>query len=328
MKIGNYLNIGQPIDVTNKGIKIYPLYYQGVHAREYRLIEEVEDKVGLTDSGRVSNIYIRNRSKYPVFIRAGTILKGNTQNRGIKRSIVAFPIGKKREYENIEYTKVAEVYCVHQTSPISSSGSLTVNCLMPHNFEALAYSGASQGKMWNDVKYYASTSGAPTGYASGDDLTGNVSYNIAKYESTVDKIINKNPEIMDAVGIAIVDTANVLSIELYDSQESWNVMCRKILNKYSTDFAKRTSGYSTGNYWKGIPNKIKGVLNSIFKVLAKYSDSARIDGKHWIATTYQGNLQSTFEAEMTKLNKKVIHLAVVRGTKFITQDKGPISIIY
>ena len=88
LKLGSSIEIGQAIEVPNKGIKIYPLYYQGIHAREYKLIEEVEKDVDLIDSGSIDKVYIKNKSKYPIFVRAGNIISGKSQNRTIKRSIL------------------------------------------------------------------------------------------------------------------------------------------------------------------------------------------------------------------------------------------------
>jgi len=324
MKIGHYIDIGKPIEVNNKSMRIYPLFYQGGHSRDYRLIEELESLVDLVDSGQIDKVYIKNRSKYPVFIRAGNIISGKTQNRGIKRSILIFPKSKKKSYSNIDYVKSAEVFCVHQSSPISSGGTFTVNCLVPHEFESLAYSGAPQNMMWSCTTHYSHDI---TGF-SNDNLLDTVKVITEKHEDIIDKIINDNPWILDAVGVAIVDSVGILALELYDSQESWSIMTKKILNKYSLDFAKRVSSYTTGQYWKTIESTIKTLLNSNFKVLAKYSDSLTVDDKKWLSVTYQGNIQDKYEGELTKLNKKVIHLAIVRGTKFNYTDKGPIQIEY
>jgi len=324
MKIGNYIDVGKPIEVNNKSMRIYPLFYQGAHGRDYRLIEELESLVDLIDSGQINKVYIKNRSKYPVFIRAGNIISGKTQNRGIKRSILVFPKSKKKSYSNIEYVKSAEVFCVHASSPIASNGTFSVNCLMPHEFESLAYSGAPQATMWRAATNYSHDQ---TGTWN-DDLLDTVKVVTEKYEDTIDKILNDNPWILDAVGVAIVDSVGILALELYDSQESWSIMAKKILNKYSLDFVKRTGGYTTGQYWKTIEATIKTLLNARFKVLAKYSDSLSVDGKRWVSITYQGNIMDKYEGELTKLNKKVIHLALVRGTKFNYTDQGPIQIRY
>lgn len=334
MKIGHYITIGKSIDVPNKSMKIYPLLYQGSHAREYKLIEEVQDLVELIDSGRIDTIYIKNKSRYPVFVRAGNIITGATQNRGIKRSVLVFPQTTKKSYKNIEYTKAAEVFCVHQSSPITSGGTFTVNCLMPHKYEALAYSSTNQSGMWGAISTDTTvgdfvSSGPIYGTTwKNDDLFTKTKAIIDKSKDVVTDIIDNNPWILDAVGIAIVDSAGVLSIELYDSQESWAIMCKKILNKYAPDFSMRSGGYTTGNYWKNKEIDIKSLLNSAFKVLAKYSDSLKVDGKRYLAVTYQGNVQDKYEAEITKLNKKVIHFATVRGTKYNHSDLGPLSIQY
>jgi len=332
MKLSMKLNIGEQIDTPNKDLKLYPLYYDGVHSRRYRLAEELKDSLLITDSGRVNTVYIRNNSKYPIFIRAGTILKGNTQNRTLKRSMLVFPNQEAKDFENVSYVKAAEVFCVHATHGINaSSGTFGVDCLLPHNLESLCYTSSNQGQMWNNINT-CFTNDVPLYKAASDDLTTKLKVMEEQYGNTVDQIISKHPQLGDAVGVAIIDSNNILAIELYDSTESWNVMMKKILTKYSKDFSLKNAGtYTTGNYWKDAKNKIQTMLSSSVEVLNKFSDTLDAGKDKWIAVTYQGNVREKYEAELTTLNKKVIHMAIVRGSRYRDEsidDNGPITVLY
>ncbi len=338
MRMNNKLKIGHEITVPNKNMKIYPLFYEGVHTRQYKIIDEVKGLVTIQDSGRVNTVYIKNNSKSAVFIRAGSILEGNTQNRTLKRSVVVFPRTKTKGYKNTSYVKNAEVFCVHYSSPVNSSGTLGVDCLIPHNLEAMCYSDASQSQVWNNIStynngYYTSPyTDNEVVIGTTDNLLAKTKTITVKYKDVIDKIISENPELQDAVGVAIVDTAGVLALEIYDCATSWVVMMRKILEKYSIEFNTKPNAYSTGKYWKTIKNEILSLLSGDIDVLNKFSDNTKVQDEKWVTVTYQGNLRKKYEVELTKLNNKIIHVAAVRGSKYydsgLLLDTGPIGISY
>jgi len=318
LKLRNGFYLDQEVKVKNPGIKVFPIKSRKKVTREYRVLEEVEDQVRFEETGTISKIRVINYSKYPVFIRAGEILKGRSQNRAIKRSIVVFP--GEDEYENKGYLQLADVFCVHSTQAITG-GTFTVSCLVPHYHESLLYSNVSQSDIWR-----ANTSwntGMPSSswnegwvqvqpYIPGtSDYSPNDLYSKVKYfydDSYVEELMKKK-RLKDCIGIVIFDWFGIKAIEIFDSEESWSAIRRKIFQKYSIDFQ---DNWRECKITKEFAEKIlKNLLKNKFKTITKYFNK---QGSKYSSTVYLGNL-GMYEGEITKLNRRVIHFACVRGMK-------------
>jgi len=259
-----------------------------------------------------------NYSKYPVFIRAGEILKGKSQNRAIKRSIVVFP--GEEEYENKGYLQLADVFCVHSSQAITG-GTFTVSCLVPHYHESLLYSNASQNDIWSANASFRSSTWVPsylqgeewlqpnapgTFIYSSNDLHAKVKH---YYDDSYVEELMKKKTLKDCIGIVILDWFGIKAIEIFDSEESWSAIRRKIFQKYSIDFQ---DNWRECKITKESAEKIlKNLLKNKFKTITKYFNK---QGSKYSSTVYIGNL-GMYEGEITKLNRRVIHFACVRGMK-------------
>jgi len=313
LKLRNGFYLDQEVKVKNPGIKVFPIKSRKKVIREYKVLEEVEDQIRFEETGTISKIRVINYSKYPVFIRAGEILKGKSQNRAIKRSIVVFP--GEEEYENKGYLQVADVFCVHSTQAITG-GTFTVSCLVPHYHESLLYSNASQSDIWrantswNNSSPYSWNEEWVQPYTLGtSDFSPNDLYLKVKYyydDSYVEELMKKK-RLKDCIGIVILDWFGIKAVEIFDSAESWSAIRRKIFQKYSIDFQ---DNWRKCRITKESAEKmLKDLLKCKFKTIAKYFNK---QGSKYSSTVYIGNL-GKYEGEITKLNRRVIHFACVRG---------------
>jgi len=307
LKLRNGFYLDQEVKVKNPGIKVFPIKTKRRVSREYRVLEEAEDQIRFEETGTISKIRVINYSKYPVFIRAGEILKGKSQNRAIKRSIVVFP--GEEEYENKGYLQLADVFCVHSTQAITG-GTFTVSCLVPHYHESLLYSNASQSDIWRAntswneewIQIQPCTSG--TSDYSPNDLYSKVKY---YYDNSYVEELIKKKRLKDCIGVVILDWFGIKAVEIFDSEESWSAIRRKIFQKYSIDFQDNWRECSITK--ESAKKMLKDLFKCKFKTIAKYFNK---QGTKYSSTVYVGNL-GMYEGEITKLNRRVIHFACVRG---------------
>jgi hypothetical protein len=141
---GQKYEFGEPWQLTSDSLSaIIPILRRFVGDRKYLVLQEIpEDKVDVRDSGRINNVSVILKDvKKPVFVRAGTIFKGQgTQSRTSGTGLVLEP-----DKENL-----VEVFCVHATHPIAHrSGFRLSSATVPRMVEDVLMSPAkSQAGIW------------------------------------------------------------------------------------------------------------------------------------------------------------------------------------
>ena len=137
-------SFGEPWQLTSESLSaVVPVLRRFDRDRKYLLIQEIpNDKVSITDSGQINKLNVMLKgSKEPVFVRAGTIFKGQgTQSRTSGTGMVLEP-----EKENL-----VDVFCVHASHGISVlSGFSTMMDVVPRKIEdVLSSQSRSQGRVW------------------------------------------------------------------------------------------------------------------------------------------------------------------------------------
>ncbi len=116
-----------------------PLYR---YDREYVTMYEVLKDLGMKDTGRIDQVELQNRAGKAVFVRAGTIFAGATQNRAAQHSGVYQ--GAK---ENIP------VRCVQQTRGIHQGSEMKFGDIAPMSV-TMNLMGGNQGSVWESVRRY------------------------------------------------------------------------------------------------------------------------------------------------------------------------------
>ncbi len=116
-----------------------PLYR---YDREYVTMYEVLKDLGMKDTGRIDQVELENRAGKAVFVRAGTIFAGATQNRAAQHSGVYQ--GAK---ENIP------VRCVQQTRGIHQGSEMKFGDIAPMSV-TMNLMGGNQGSVWESVRRY------------------------------------------------------------------------------------------------------------------------------------------------------------------------------
>jgi hypothetical protein len=117
-----------------------PLYREP--EREYVTMYEVLQDLGMKDTGRIDLVELQNRTNKAIFVRAGTIFSGSTQNRAAQHSGVYQP-GKEEVL----------VRCVQQTHGIRGGAEMKFGDIAPMSVTMNLMSG-NQSKVWESVRRY------------------------------------------------------------------------------------------------------------------------------------------------------------------------------
>lgn len=140
---------GEPERVKEDGLAaVIPILRVTSRKRQYVTFPETE-KVDVTDTGRIDQFLLRNGEAECVFVRAGTIFKGATQERCLVRSAVVFP-GKEQPLE---------VRCVHQSKGINRGSKTSYGGISPLEMDKSShdagYRPKSQHDYWSAVSEYS-----------------------------------------------------------------------------------------------------------------------------------------------------------------------------
>lgn len=142
---GKMYEFGEPWQLTSESLSaVVPILRTFDRDREYLVIQEIpKGKIAVTDSGRINKLNVKLKGvKKPVFVRAGTVFKGQgTQSRTSGMGVV-LELGK----ENL-----VDVFCVHASHGISArSGFSTMIDVVPRKVEdVLASPLKSQARVWS-----------------------------------------------------------------------------------------------------------------------------------------------------------------------------------
>lgn len=136
--------LGDPWKYSETALAVVvPILRGQAPERPYITMYEVLKEMGIKDSGHVSGVEIQNKTGKAVFVRAGTIFTGATQNRAAENSTVVQP-GK---------TEIP-VRCVHQTHGIQTGSEMKYGDIAPMSVTMNLISRAGQGAVWDSVRSY------------------------------------------------------------------------------------------------------------------------------------------------------------------------------
>jgi DNA-binding HxlR family transcriptional regulator len=233
------LETGEPwkLKSDRAGVAV-PILIKSIRGkRAYRLLSEVSDQVILRDTGKIHRLQVNNNSEEAVFIRKGSIIKGDTQTRALTLSILVAP----------KATTQAEIKCVYASKGIRGganfefSGKYTPAKVMSSLRE-------SQSKTWDEVRKYNFESpmmlkaviSDPALNRSIDRMLGNKAGtdDLEGYMSAEENIVDeamKNIPVDHArqVGLAVIDLDGVAALEIFDHPDSWRALSKSVTRNYA-----------------------------------------------------------------------------------------------
>jgi hypothetical protein len=140
----NGYDLGEPWKYSEESLLVVvPITRMNAPNRKYTTMYEVLKDLGIKDTGSINRVEMQNKAGQAVFVRAGTIFEGKTQNRAAQHSAV-YKEGTKSEIL---------VRCVHQTHGISPGSEMKYGSIAPMSVVSNLMMG-NQSDVWNSVRNY------------------------------------------------------------------------------------------------------------------------------------------------------------------------------
>lgn len=137
--------LGEPWKYSEEALGVVvPILRENSPEREYITMYEVLDQLNMKDTGHINLVELQNNSGKAIFIRAGTIFAGKTQNRAVQHSGI---------YQ--EKTTNINVNCVYQTHGIRQGVEMKFGDIAPPSITMNLMTG-NQSKVWESVHRYGS----------------------------------------------------------------------------------------------------------------------------------------------------------------------------
>lgn len=225
--------IGEPWKLTKGAGFVVPILGRPPFLdRNYVLLQEVMDKVTITDSGDINLVGVLNKSGGPVYIRKGIMLKGQGSQ---DRSPVSSYIVEPKVPVNIR------VNCIHSSHRIEGGASFIAMGVTPHS---IYRSLGQQTAIWADISDYSARARAGVTRAGGisahymasmsSDALVDVEESVGKFRDEVDDLLKQIPgDHVNQLGIAVFNLKGVVGIEIFDHPDSWHAFSKSIIRSYS-----------------------------------------------------------------------------------------------
>jgi len=286
--------------------------------RNYVLLEEVKEKVILEDTGGIHGVNFTNKSGKTVYVRKGTILKGQgTQSRSPTSSVVLEPEPK--------IVKV-DVNCIHASHGINSRGYFVAGGSVPHEVEK---SLGNQSATWNSIacstRIPQSVFRYGSGYPAIDMSQAAISFNgtndnlvgwsdaMESIKDTVDDVLKDVPgDYLDQIGIAVFDLNGVVGVEVFDHPDSWKAYSDSIVRSYAKTLTETSDLYEIKT--DKAKEKLMEFL-SAFKSPEKTEISSNLVSKVWALKADIGF------GESTEVHGKEIHLSLAKSDERKTTER-------
>lgn len=141
--------LGEPWKYSEDSLGVVvPILREHTSDRNYVTMYEVLKDLNMKDTGSISQVELQNKSGMAIFVRAGTIFTGKTQNRAAQHSGV---------YQDEK--EIIKVCCVHHSHGISGGSKMEFGDIAPPSITMNLMTGDQLG-VWNSVTDY--TRGSPS----------------------------------------------------------------------------------------------------------------------------------------------------------------------
>ncbi len=147
--------LGKPWKFSESSLMVaVPILRNKAPKRHYTTMYEVLNDLNIKDTGSINVVELQNKTGKAIFIRAGTIFEGETQNRATQHSGIYNP-----GIINID------VRCVQQTHGIRSGEDMKFGAIAPLTITYNLMCG-NQSNVWESVMNYTSGTNTSTEYGT------------------------------------------------------------------------------------------------------------------------------------------------------------------
>ena len=299
----------EPWRISSRALGLaVPIVRTDYGPRAYLVLDEIPGGVDIRDSGSIRRLIARSGVNKPVFVRGGLILKGETQPRAVRFSVVILP-GEERPIEAL---------CVHEVRPIRAKAKFRLAIDVPAEFYEPLVRG-DQIEVWSRIREvaeeltrmeeaacvaYARATAPELHIAQMLDLT-RISEELEVARKNIRDVVELFRPVKDQVGVAIIDARGVYALEVFDHPDSWSAVAKNAGRRFADILAQEA------DYEIFTPNK-EGIMKALMAFLDKLEACSEEEVfKNEVART------SVLEGEdicgeYTVLEGSVIHLLAVR----------------
>lgn len=318
---------------------IVPILRELDKDRGYKLLSET-DKVKLTDTGDIKQMWAENEGEDFILVQAGEIFKGKTQTRASQRSFIIKP----KEKRSFEVVCVFASKGINTNADVKSDGDRIPINMMAGNMTDYYHQGrVDQHGAWNRVSAYSSTFTSDTprpgtfssrlggedqlmkgsgevGASGGEEEPmRNVNINFMQTQNirgddlssimngisdSLKDILTKVPKLENQVGVSLHDEKGVKLFDCFNLTDSWQQIREKSVKQYGENLTakKDDSGVFTFNP-ENAKKAIAELLTSTFEEKI-YSE----DDKSKVIGISNG----TYVGEIVEIDKEVVHVLIAR----------------
>ena len=318
-----------------------PIVRKEYGPRGYVLLEELPGGVEVRDSGSIRRLIARSGVEKPVFIRGGLVMKGETQPRAVRFSVVILP-GEE---------KAIEALCVDEARPIRTMARMAPARDVPARVLKELVKGDQAG-VWREVRTlqmevvprYAKPMGEmifprhrarerARGRAREERRVSTrrfrvigpeimhfrlrlrppittdllrISEALEEARKDIRDVIERFPLLKDQVGVVILDAKGVYAMELFDHPDSWSAIAKNAGRKFAEVLAEQAEFGVFKPDKEGIMEAIRAFLDK----LAACDEEVVFKNRLSQTAVLRGE---GVQGEYTVLEGSVIHLMAMRS---------------
>lgn len=335
----NGYRLGEPWKFGDEYLAVVvPVLRDNPPDRKYITMYEILKELNIRDTGSINQVELQNKTGKAVFIRAGTIFTGKTQNRASQHSGIY-----DKEKEPIP------VKCVHASHGISKGAQMKYGDIAPLSVAVSLMSGM-QSDVWSTVRRYTGTYGTPAdsyGYrpsstqthyisrrtgsgrtwsgtggslafsssnssisasslrtAGSDDLLGYMQKG-KQSKGIIDEMMQKVPLFPDQAGAVVFSPVGVMAFETFDHPKSWTAIKKEIIEKYGDKITNKQAEH----LFELKPDMIQPLLRKFIDAMNKCTEKTLKQDEFSETRAIQGN---GIVGDYTIVQGQVIHTLLLR----------------
>ena len=312
----NGFQFGKPWRYNKSSLTaILPILREITEERGYVTFAEA-NKVKIEDSGSIDTIFVTNNEDKPMFVRAGEIFKGKTQERAVVISRIVMP----------KQTARIKVVCIHASKPISVGAEMSRGGITPRSVENVMVMNSMesnlQSNVWSanaswamnatsDIRAYAASSrredlsdlmDSPIeDYAQPvvDDLVKNME----TFSKQIAEVLRSVPKTPWQVGTVLLGVDGVMGFECFDLADSWTSIREDIVRKEGEELIKEDQD----GVFEYKPEKAKRNTTKVLGLKFSEKDLYKDNDSQTVALELD-----SYIGEVTLLKDSVIHLNLTK----------------
>jgi len=340
---------GDPLRVSEKSLAVVvPILRKTAAHRQYVTLPEAGSNVDIHDTGRIDCFEVKNHTEENLFIRFGTIFKGDTQERSLLRSALVFP-GAKVE---------VEVRCVHASKGIRPGTKTSYGGYTNLDYDQRIYTEnfgtgkATQAHVWQtvnavsammfrggglsatlhrDQQIRAESTPSWVGGTSGGSRVGrgptaapprgaaqpnapspysdDFASNLDAFTRDFEDVIRSVEIQEDQSGFFLISSSGVETVETFDSPLSWKAIHQDAVKRIGTKLVDQSS-LSVFEYKpEKAKEAVRAVLSKPFREKVIWEHKPNNGDPYVLITGLAGD---GYTGEVVEVDHRVIHLCLIK----------------